>query len=329
MKTIILSDTHYGIKQNSITWLNSQIDFIYNELIPCVKYLIEKEHQLVRIIHCGDVFDSRSSINPYIAATVRKAYIELANLCQIYIVAGNHDFYSPNDDSISALDFAFNGVKNLNVIKDKISPIWFGEYDNISLLVPWYEFDKKESLSQIIDEYKPKYIFCHTDLTRLSDEYKELLKDVTVFSGHIHTPQKENNLITLGSTYALTFADCNADRGFYIHTDETNELKFVKAKNIIKFWRFYNKEIFDIDVTKVNNDYIELYIDKLNLMNENYAERISFLTSKIHNIKVVPNSDKENSVEEIEFTNYNIQEICESNIPEELKNKFNILLSKI
>lgn len=329
MKTIILSDTHYGIKQNSITWMNSQIDFIYNELIPCIKYLIEKEHQLVRIIHCGDVFDSRSSINPYIAAAVRKAYTELANLCQVYIVAGNHDFYSPNDDSVSALDFAFNGVKNLNVIKDKIAPLWFGEYDNVSLLVPWYEFDKKELLTQIIDEYKPKYIFCHTDLTRLSDEYKELLKDITVFSGHIHTPQKENNLITLGSTYALTFADCNADRGFYIHTDETNELKFVKAKNIIKFWRFYNKEIFDIDVTKVNNDYIELYIDKLNLMNENYAERISFLTSRIHNIKVVPNSDKENSVEEIEFKNYNIQEICESNIPEELKDKFNILLSKI
>lgn len=329
MKTILLSDTHYGIKQNSITWLNSQIDFIYKELIPCIKYLIDKEHELVRIIHCGDVFDSRSSINPFIASAVRKAYTELANLCQVYIIAGNHDFYSPNDDSISALEFTLNGIKNLSIIKDKISPLWFGEYDNISLLVPWYEFDKKEQISQFIKEYKPKYIFCHTDLTRLSDEYKEILKEVTVFSGHIHTPQKENNLITLGSTYALTFADCNSDRGFYIHTDETNELKFVKAKNIIKFWRFYNEEIFKVDTEKLKNDYIELYINKVNLLNEKYTEQISLISSKIHNIAVVPNNDLELQTKQMEFSNYDIKEICENNIPDNLKNKFNEIIENL
>ena len=31
MKYIVLSDTHFGVKNNSITWMNSQLGFIYKE----------------------------------------------------------------------------------------------------------------------------------------------------------------------------------------------------------------------------------------------------------------------------------------------------------
>ena len=40
MKILILSDTHFGIKQNSLTWMNSQIEFIRNEFIPCLKHYV-------------------------------------------------------------------------------------------------------------------------------------------------------------------------------------------------------------------------------------------------------------------------------------------------
>ena len=114
MKTIILSDTHYGIKQNSITWMNSQVDFLYKEFLPFVKHL--KKEGPIQVVHCGDVFDSRSSINPLIASNIRKAFREIANECPFYINAGNHDFYSPNEDDISALDLTLNNIKNLYII---------------------------------------------------------------------------------------------------------------------------------------------------------------------------------------------------------------------
>jgi DNA repair exonuclease SbcCD nuclease subunit len=322
MKTLILSDTHFGIKQNSITWLNSQIDFIYKEFIPCLIHL--KKDDEVQVVHCGDVFDSRSTINTFVASYVRKAFKDIAAHCPVYIVAGNHDFYSPVEDDVSALDLTLYSIKNLNIVRDKIAILDEGQ----SLLVPWYEFDKKDVLEAYIRSNKPKNIFCHTDLTRLSPEYRALLRGINVYSGHIHTPQCEGNLFTLGSTYALTFADSNSDRGFYILDNQTNELKFVKAKNIIRFWRFYNSEIFDIDVTKLKNDYLELYINKTNLLNEQYTERISYITSKIHNAIVVPNPDTEQVQESVEFTNYNIEEICEANIPEKLKDKFKQISSK-
>lgn len=324
MKTILFSDTHFGIKQNSITWMNSQIDFIYKEFIPCIKYLQQSDD--VRVIHCGDVFDSRSSINPFIANTVRQAFIEITKLCPVYIIAGNHDFYSPNDDSISSLDLILSSIDNLTIIKNNVEFLLDDNDDIESMLVPWYEFEKIDNLNKIIKEYQPKNIFCHADLTHLSNEHKELLKNLTVYSGHIHTPQKDNNLITLGSTFALTFADCNDERGFYIFDNKTNELLFVAAKNIIKFYRFYNDEIFKIDVDKYKRDYIEIYIDKINLLNDKYTKQISLLNSKIHNINVIPNTEIQQISENIEFKNYNIEEICKENIPEELKEKFNKLL---
>ena len=94
MTNIIITDTHFGVKNNSITWFNSQSDFIYKQLIPYIK-----SHQdTIRLIHMGDVFDSRSTISVYIAKKVRKMFKDLAEICEdVIVVAGNHDFYSPND----------------------------------------------------------------------------------------------------------------------------------------------------------------------------------------------------------------------------------------
>ena len=83
-----------------------------------------------------------------------------------------YDFYSPVDDSVSALEFILNGINNLYIIKDKTTPVWFGEYDNMSLLVPWYEFDKKEQISQFIEEYKPKYILGYSLFRLLTCSYR-------------------------------------------------------------------------------------------------------------------------------------------------------------
>lgn len=317
MKDIIISDTHFGIKQNSVAWLNSQIGYIYNEFIPLIKKTKQKDD--VRVIHCGDVFDSRSSINPMVATAVRKAFIEIAKLCDVYIIAGNHDFYSPNEDTISSLDLILSSINNLHIIKNEK----FFLSDNV-LLLPWYEFDK--TIEQIKNDKNVlknvKYIFCHTDLTLLSFDIQQKLHNITIFSGHIHYPVNDDNLITLGSVFPLTFADCNTDRGIHILDEETSDLQFIKSNNVIKFWRFYNKQIFDFNEKQYENDYVELYIDKLNLLDDNYTKRISQLSSVIHNITVIPNVEQQQKKQDINFTSFNIKSFCQKNIPKQLQKKF-------
>ena len=59
METIVLfTDTHFGVKNNSMTWLNSQLNFIYKQFIPDLQELKKQGHDIT-LIHLGDVFDSR------------------------------------------------------------------------------------------------------------------------------------------------------------------------------------------------------------------------------------------------------------------------------
>ena len=72
MIDVVFTDTHFGWKNNSMTWLNSQLDFIYNQFIPHIKLLSTQD--AVRVIHCGDVFESRSTISTYVASKVVQAF---------------------------------------------------------------------------------------------------------------------------------------------------------------------------------------------------------------------------------------------------------------
>ena len=91
MIDVLFTDTHFGWKNNSMTWLNSQMNFIYNQFIPTIKKLSTKDD--VRVIHLGDVFDSRSTISTYVASKVVQAFKDIRKWCdEFIIVCGNHDF---------------------------------------------------------------------------------------------------------------------------------------------------------------------------------------------------------------------------------------------
>ena len=101
---VLFTDTHFGVKNNSMTWLKSQLNFIYKQFIPELREL-KKTHpddQIV-LIHLGDVFDSRSTISTMVATEVRKAFGALREVVDEFnIIAGNHDYYSPTSDEVNS-----------------------------------------------------------------------------------------------------------------------------------------------------------------------------------------------------------------------------------
>ena len=102
---------------------------------------------------------------------------------------------------------------------------------------------------------------------------------------------------------------------------------FIPAIDIIKFWRYCNEEILCLNAEPIKNDYVELYVDKLNLLNTEYSNKISELGSVVRNLSVIP-KDSQTTNESIEFKNYDIEELCRENVPQQLKEKFEII-SKI
>ena len=320
--TILLTDTHFGVKNNSMTWLHSQMDFIYKQLIPFIKEKRESmsDGDTIRIIHLGDVFDSRSSVSTMVATKVVQCFGELSKLVDsFYIIAGNHDYYSPTSNEVNTLDLMFRNL-NITLITEKTIQ------DGNDLLIPWYEYSNPE-IQKIIDEEGIKRIFVHADIVNEKIPYK----GVEIYSGHIHIPNLDwdKGLYNLGSCYALDFGDSNNHRGFYTLTDGKN-LKFYPNMQSINYWRLYDEDIFDVYVNNSikNGDYIEVYVSESNMSVQKYVERLNDLTKLYKNIWIIPKSEQI-ITGDCKFEGYDIEKITAHMIPEELRAKFDLVLNSL
>lgn len=316
---ILFTDTHFGARQNSMTWLKSQLDFIDKNLIPKIQKR-KRDGNRVKLIHCGDVFDSRSAISPLVAKKVREKFIELAQLAdEFIIIAGNHDFYSPNSDEIDTLSMVFRDCGIRLIIQEMYQ-------DGEDLFIPWYVYKDEEVVFKYLDEHpEVKYIYTHADI--FHEDYRNYGdRNVSVFSGHIHQPRLDYNRhwYNLGSCYSLDFADRNAIRHFYMLSgDQLQEFDNTVG---IRFWRLYNEDIFneDADFLYKDGDYFELYIEQINMQSPRYVERISELSAKYKNLYIIPQVKAEVSESE-ELKSYDIVEVCRSMIPDHLKDKFRMI----
>lgn len=329
--TLIITDTHFGVKANSMTWLREQTEVFEKQIIPFLK-LQHDNYNHIDIVHCGDLFDSRSSISPYVIYHVSNILKNLCNLCdEMIIIGGNHDYYSPNENeeyNINSLDLLPN-IEHLTRCTQ--SYVRRGQ----NLYIPWFSFENKDTLRTILERNtQVRNIFCHTDLERLDGETKELLSSYQVFSGHIHKPLFSDNFYTLGALFPFTFADSNQCRFFYtIENDDAGTIKGYDNKVSIKFWRLYGEDVLNYENYNIDKmDQVELYIEKSCVDSIKYQNAIEFCNKNFNTNVIITEAANilEASQNNIVLNEeYNIIQACEDMIPKKLQSKFNKLRKKL
>lgn len=323
MNTIVLfTDTHFGVKNNSMTWLNSQLDFIYKQFIPELEeYKRTHPNENINLIHLGDVFDSRSTISTYIATKVRTAFSDLRQVVDRFdIIAGNHDYYSPNSSEVCSIDLLLHGL-DIDIHSQESYLTYDGD-----LYLPWYQYHEIESVRQLIERGVVKRIFTHADIVTERVPYL----GVPIYSGHLHIPdiKPEINRFNLGSCYALNFADSNNHRGYYILKED--KWKFIPNIQSIQFWRLYDEDIFDpYNAYIKDGDYIEIYISQSNMSKANYIEKMNEMTSHFKNIWIIPQTEDFIGDNLEKFEGYDIESIVKKSIPGHLKSKFDNVLNSL
>ena len=305
MIDILFTDTHFGWKNNSMNWLNSQMKFIYEQFIPTIRKYKKKDK--VRVIHLGDVFDSRSTVSTYVASKVVKAFKEIRELCdEFVIVCGNHDFYSPNSDTVNTVELLMSHI-GIKIVDQDIY-----ESDN-HCYIPWYVWQSKN-----LPNIESDYIFTHADI--IGEGIPLGLNNKTIFSGHIHIPSERRGLYNLGSCYSLNFADSNSCRGFYVI--ENGKIEFIKNDLSIKFHRIYNEDVLKCYQFEPN-DYVELYVSNDLIGRTEYVDAIKWYTERYTHIYVIPQvSQGIVGIDQENFEHYDIEKIMEDSIPEELMDKY-------
>lgn len=337
MRELVIGDLHFGIKNNSLTWLEQQLNFITNQIFP----ILENEN-IDRCIFLGDLTDIRYSINQQVGIELKKLFRTMLNNypnITFIICAGNHDYYSPLEEFASYNSYELIFGEEFLLVHKNLIIVNQDPYitEDGALFLPWYWTENDNHIDEILYNYdfndEVKEIFCHTDLSQWPGARIAAFKGTPIYSGHIHFCYEDTlaNLFNLGSACAFTFNDVNMDKYVYI-LEDYKIVKKIKNVTTPSFKRLYNEEIFNVTDDMFNNSYVQLCISSNNINKAKYVEKIKELKNtyvdsniRLHTI----DEDTDMTTLSVATFNTNIETYIEDNIPEYLDEKYQIIKDKI
>lgn len=278
----MITDTHFGRSPLSLDkWIKIQFDYFHKQLIP---YLIKNVKEGDILIHCGDLFDNRTSVPIIIHNKVEDLLLKLGEILPVHLIVGNHDLYNKGDNTINSPRI-YNWLPNVNIYQDTTTI----EIDGSKLvLMPWVE--KKDDMIEEIKNNPGDYLFCHSDLNGCkmhlsSIAHRNKFKiDVNqfndykkVYSGHIHIRQIQNNFEFIGAPYQMDRNDYNDTKGLTVLNLDTGETEFVENTISPTFKRVQIKEDGDLlllDHMDCDKHFIDLEINNSVLIGKRKNRKI-------------------------------------------------------
>jgi len=279
MKIALITDTHWGVRNDSPIQHNAMKKFLDEIFFPKLE-----EENITTVIHGGDLVDRRKYINFVTARRLREDFLEPLKQknISVHIIAGNHDTFYKNTNSINALDELLGDrYPNVHTYIDKPAQLDVGGSSPHIFLIPWICDENKQITMEYINKTTAPIAIGHLELNGFEmykgninthgDDPKLFDKFDLVLSGHYHTRSSSGNIHYLGTSVQYTWSDYNDPKGFHILDTETRELTFIENPDNL-FHRFMyddlNKEMDEVvvfDADKYKNCYVKVIIkNKIN-----------------------------------------------------------------
>jgi exonuclease SbcD len=247
---IFITDTHLkysNIKDNISIWDQA---FTY-----------AKQHKC-DIIHCGDIFDSRTSIDATVSEAFQKILLKADELgVKIVAIAGNHD--KKDLDGVFSYISPFKYHPSLTLFEDVSSFVkdgvkyhllpYFKEKGNYSENLKVAKSNIDSSLINILCTHISVESVRNNDGSEVNITNGVSLSDFSEFDkvivGHYHNKQFFKNIYYIGSTFPHNFGEDN-EKGVVLYSND--ELKYLPTE----FTKYITKriEVNSVeDALKINN----------------------------------------------------------------------------
>jgi DNA repair exonuclease SbcCD nuclease subunit len=266
VKIAIISDTHFGHKNDSLFFLEESLKFFEEQFFP---YL--HQNNIKDVIHMGDLMDRRKYVNFNTLHQVKDRFIRFFadNNINLHITLGNHDTFYKNTNFINSINELFGDSKNI-ILYDKPTEL---QFDTLKIgIVPWITNDNENDCLDFLQTTSASILIGHfeingfevvTNIRHSSGSDSEMFsKFDKVLSGHFHLRQSKQNIHYLGTQYELSFGDVNSKKGFSILDTDTRELEFIentrKIFNIIKYDDVNGFE--KPDANKIRNTHVKVIV---------------------------------------------------------------------
>lgn len=303
MKVALITDQHFGARNDSTLFLDFYEEFYNNVFFPKLK-----EEGIQTVLVLGDTFDRRKYVNFNTLHRSKMMFFDKLDELGItvYMLAGNHDTYYKNTNEVNSVDLLLKEYENIHII-DKPMTVhlnYKNDTDDI-LMIPWICADNYQECLEEITNSRAKLCAGHFEIAGFAmyrghpcEEglNRELFRKFEyTFSGHYHHKSNSDGIYYLGNPYELTWQDYNDARGFHIFDLNTRDLVFYRNPYVMfhrlvyddtqeilqQFDQYENKHIKVVVVNKTQPYTFDKWMDslyKINPANVTIVEDFTDLT---------------------------------------------------
>lgn len=293
MKIAILNDTHAGCRNSSDIFMDYQEQFYRDVFFP---YLLE--NNITQILHLGDYYDNRKTINFKALQHNRKIFLEPMRKHGITmdIIPGNHDVYYKNTNELNALkELQGHYMNEVNLIMEPTVM----NYDGTEVaLVPWINPENEKSTLEFLKNTSAEIVGAHLELQGFEMARGQVCMDGMskkhfdrfdmVLTGHFHAKSSMDNIHYLGSQMEFFWNDCDDPKHFHILDTETREITAIQNPVRIYEKIYYDHENMNKfkDLKYLDNKFVKVIVtnkgDPYDF--ERFIDRVQ--SQKIHELKI-------------------------------------------
>ena len=295
MRIGLVTDTHWSARKSS-RHLHDYFELFYkNIFFPALE-----EQGVEIVVHMGDAFDNRKSIDFWGLDWTRRVVLEPLRKYEVHMIVGNHDIFLRNSTEINAPELLLKDYPN---IKTYSSPTNTKVGGIDMTFIPWICSENYDETLKVIKKSKAKIAMGHLELQGFRVNKHLIMEEhgldpniftkfQKVFSGHYHTRSDNGRIFYLGNPYEMYWTDVNDTRGFHIFDTET--LEHTPINNPYKL--FYNIYYEDtphqmFDVTEYANKIVKVIVRKKSKQKEFDKFIDKLYKVGIQDLKIVENFD--------------------------------------
>lgn len=301
MKVALINDTHYGARKGSKLFHDYFELFYKNVFFPTLE-----EYGIKTVIHMGDAFDNRKSIDFWGLEWTRRVILEPLRDYDVHMIIGNHDIFLRNSTEINSPSLLLKDYPNIKTYSSPTNTV----IDGVNMtLIPWICEDNYNDTMKVIEQSNAKIALGHLELNGFKVNSNMTMEDhglnstifdkfERVYSGHFHTRSDNGKIFYLGNPYEMYWSDVNDTRGF--HLIDTETLEHTPVNNPYKM--FYNIYYEDtphqlIDVTQYENKIVKVIVRKKTKQKDFDKFIDKLYTAKIQELKIIENFEIQENVD--------------------------------
>ena len=300
MKIAIITDTHYGARKGS-KHLHDYFEKFYDDVF----FPTLEEQGITTVVHMGDAFDSRKSIDYQSLEWSKRVVFERLKNYDVHMIIGNHDCYYKNTNNVNSPELLLQTYSNITTYSEVSELI----LDKLKvLLIPWINAENFEDTVKAVKTTDSICAMGHLELNGFRAHRGHVMEDGMacdllnkfdkVFSGHYHTRSDNGKIFYLGNPYEMFWNDVNDTRGFHIF--DTDTLTHTPVNNPYKL--FYNIYYEDtpyqmFDASEYENKIVKVIVRKKTNPKafEKFIDKL--YVSGIQDLKIVENFEIQESEE--------------------------------